>query len=119
MSGDGNTTKRKWQEEEIKRLCYIAFTFHDKLASSEEFHGWCRDVLKIVIETCGRDSHEMMIIQAILEKLRRFGQFVNRARDQVEKELEYEAPIVRNSDKYSEKLFSEIAELLQSIITRA
>ena len=61
----------------------------------------------------------MMIIQDILEKLRRFGQFVGRAREQVERELEYEVPIVQNHDKYSGKLFAEAAELLQSIINRA
>ena len=119
MSRDGNTTKRKGQEEEIKRLRYIAFTFHDKLASSEEFHGWCRDVLKIVIETCGKSSHEMTTIQGILEKLRRFRKFVDRAGETAERELENEVPIVQIDDKYSGKLFAEAAGLLQSIICRA
>ena len=118
MSGYENTIKWKEQKEELRRLRDFALAFQDKPELSEEIHNFHRDALKIVVETCGKNSHEMMIIQTILEKLRRFRQFVNRARDQVERELEYEVSIVQNSDKYSERLFSEAAELFQSIFDR-
>ncbi len=106
MSGYENTIIWKEQKEELRRLRDFALAFQDKPELSEEIHNFHRDALKIVIETCGKNSHEMMIIQTILEKLRMFGQFVDRARDQVERELEYEVPIVQNNDKYSDRLLA-------------
>ena len=112
------TSKILKQSMELERLRDTAFAFGDKPVTSEAFHRWRQNVLKIVIETCGKNSPKMTNILGILEKLRRFRQFVDRARDTAERDLGHEVPTEQTHDKYSGNLYFEATELLQSILRR-